>query len=120
MDAPVIVISANPTGETKTPLQYPSGTWPLDTLGGRLYAEWDDQAVAVGTREGQLIFFFRFLQAGARWEEFLRECPLHYTGNRGSGALNVMGTVLLSVLAGHWRYTPTSTPFAAMASTRAC
>ena len=30
--------------------------------------------------------------------------PLHYTGNRGSGALNVMGTVLLSVLSGHWRY----------------
>jgi hypothetical protein len=25
-----------------------------------------------------LIFFFQFLQAGGRWEEFLRECPLHY------------------------------------------
>ena len=36
--------------------------------------------------------------------EFLSGCPLHYTGNRGSGAVNVMGTPLLSVLAGHWRY----------------
>jgi len=38
-----------------------------------------------------------------RWEDFLRICPLTYTGNRGSGAKNVMGTVLLSVLCGHWR-----------------
>lgn len=102
MEAPVTVICANPAGESKTASEYPSGTWPLDTPGGRFYAEWDDQAPV--TREGQLIFFFQFLQAGGRWEEFLRECPLHYTGNRGSGALNVMGTVLLSVLAGHWRY----------------
>jgi hypothetical protein len=73
----------------------------LDTPGGRFYAEWDEQAPV--TREGQLIFFFQFLEAGGRWEEFLRECPLSYTGSRGSGALNVMGKVLLSVLAGHWR-----------------
>jgi hypothetical protein len=93
---------SNPAGETKIPPQYPPGSWPLDTPGGRFYAEWDEQAPV--TREGQLIFFFQFLQAGGRWEEFLRHCPLHYIGNRGSGALNVMGTVLLSVLAGHWRY----------------
>lgn len=102
MDAPVTLISANPAGETKNTPGCPLGTWPLDTPGGRFYAEWDDQAPV--TREGQLIFFFQFLQAGGRWEEFLRECPLSYTGNRGSGALNVMGTVLLSVLSGHWRY----------------
>ena len=102
MDAPATLISANPAGETKTTPGCPPGTWPLDTPGGRFYAEWDEQAPV--TREGQLIFFFQFLQAGGRWEEFLRECPLSYTGNRGSGALNVMGTALLSVLAGHWRY----------------
>lgn len=96
------VISAHPAGEAKTPLQYPSGSWPLDAPGGRFHAEWDEQAPI--TREGQLIFFFQFLQTGGRWEEFLHECPLHYTGNRGSGALNVMGTVLLSVLSGHRRY----------------
>ena len=68
----------------------------------RFYAERDDQAPV--TREGQLIFFFQFLQAGGRWEEFLRDCPLHYTGNRGSGADNSIGPVLPSALAGHWRY----------------
>ena len=102
MDASLPVISAHPAGECKTPHQYPSGSWPLDTPGGRFHAQWDDQAPV--TREGQLIFFFQFLNAGGRWEEFLRECPLHYTGNRGSGADHIMGTVLLSVLSGHWRY----------------
>jgi len=102
MNAPASLICVNPVGESKNAPQYPPETWPLDTPGGRYYAEWDDQAPV--TREGQLIFFFQFLQTGGRWQEFLRECPLHYTGNRGSGALNVMGTVLLSVLAGHWRY----------------
>jgi hypothetical protein len=51
-----------------------------------------------------MMFFFQFLQAGDRWQEFLRDCPLSYAGNRGSGAINVMGTVFLSVLCGHWRY----------------
>jgi len=102
MDTPLTIVPANPAGVSKNAASYPSGSWPLDAPGGRFFAEWDDQAPV--TREGQLIFFFQFLQAGGRWDEFLRECPLSYTGNRGSGALNVMGTVLLNVLAGHWRY----------------
>jgi hypothetical protein len=47
----------------------------VDTPGGRFRAEWDVQAPV--TREGQLIFFFQFLQAGGRQEEFLSKCPLH-------------------------------------------
>jgi hypothetical protein len=50
------------------------------------------------------MFFFQFLDAGDRWKEFLADCPLDYIGNRGSGKLNVMGTALLSILCGHWRY----------------
>jgi hypothetical protein len=102
MDAPSRLIRANPAGEPQYARGSPAGAWPLDTPGGRFYAEWDDQAPV--TREGQLIFFFQFLHAGGRWEAFLRDCPLCYTGNRGSGADNVLGTVLLSVLSGHWRY----------------
>jgi hypothetical protein len=102
MESSAAVICPNPAGEPKPAPRCPPGPWPLDTPGGRFYAEWDEEAPV--TREGQLIFFFQFLQAGGRWEEFLRDCPLHYTGNRGSGALKVMGTVLLSVLCGHWRY----------------
>ena len=50
------------------------------------------------------MFFFQFLVSGGRWEHFLKDCPLASTGNRGSGAKNVPGTVLFSILNGHWRY----------------
>ena len=102
MDAKSAPIDPHPAGEVGNPDKYPAGAWPIDTPGGRVYAEWDDHAPV--TREGQLIFFFQFLHTGGRWQEFLRECPLTYAGNRGSGASKVMGTILLSVLCGHRRY----------------
>src|SRR6516162_3677277 len=56
--------------------------WPVDTPGGRYFAEFDDEAPV--TREGQLVFFAQFLHAGGRWERFVSNTPLHYVGNRGS------------------------------------
>ena len=102
MSALLEQLAAHPQGESENLTISVGGAWPLDTPGGRFYAEWDEDTPV--TRDGQLIFFFQFLNAGGRWEQFMRNCPLQYTGNRGSGALNVMGTVLLSVLSGHWRY----------------
>tara|TARA_R110002111_G_scaffold237503_1_gene298815 strand:- start:107 stop:1696 length:1590 start_codon:yes stop_codon:yes gene_type:complete len=95
-------LDAHPEGEHEKVSLSSFEAWPLDTPGGRFYAEWDEDAPV--SRDGQLIFFLQFLKAGGRWEQFMEKCPLFYTGNRGSGALNVMGTVLLSVLNGHWRY----------------
>jgi hypothetical protein len=78
------------------------GDWPVDTPGGRYYAEIDESAPM--TREGQLIFFAQFLHTGGRWDRFLKNPPLSYTGNRGSSVVNVLGTAVLSILCGHWRY----------------
>jgi len=64
--------------------QEPPPAWPLDTPGGRYYAELDLEAPV--TREGQLIFFAQFLDTGGRWARLLEGCPLRYHGNRGSGA----------------------------------
>ena len=76
--------------------------WPVDTPGGRYYAEADlDSPV---TREGQLIFFAQFLKTGERWKEFIKSSPLKYIGNQGSGVNNTIGTAVLSILCGHWRY----------------
>jgi hypothetical protein len=76
--------------------------WPVDTPGGRYFAEFDDEVPV--TREGQLIFFAQFLHTGGRWEQFVERSPLAYTGNRGSRVVDVLGTAVLSVLCGHWRY----------------
>ena len=102
MSALLEQLATHPEGESENLTLSVGGAWPLDTPGGRFYAEWDEDTPV--TRDGQLNFFFQFLKAGGRWEQFMRNCPLQYTGNCGSGALNVMGTVLLSVLSGHWRY----------------
>src|ERR1700754_4923992 len=79
-----------------------TGPWPVETPGGRYYAEFDSEAPT--TREGQLIFFAQFLHTGDRWERFIKNSPLHYEGNRGSKVVDVLGTAALSILCGHWRY----------------
>jgi hypothetical protein len=79
-----------------------TGAWPVETPGGRYYAEFDSEAPT--TREGQLIFFAQFLHTGDRWERFIKNSPLHYEGNRGSKVVDVLGTAALSILCGHWRY----------------
>ncbi len=66
------------------------GYWPVDTPGGRFYAEFDPETPI--SREGLLVFFAQFLHAGQRWERFLKNCPLTYTVNRGSKVVNVPGT----------------------------
>ena len=93
---------AHPQGEVDLGIQAPVPAWPVDTPGGRYYAEMDCDAPV--TREGQLVFFAQFLQTGGRWQRLLEGCPLRYVGNRASGLTNVVGTAALSILCGHWRY----------------
>ena len=96
------VICTHPAGETFFGASQPPPAWPVDTPGGRYYAELDLDAPV--TREGQLIFFAQFLHTGGRWARLLEGCPLRYHGNRASGVTNVVGTAALSILCGHWRY----------------
>ncbi len=42
MEALETVICAHLACESKTASKYLWGIWPLDTPGGRFYAEWDD------------------------------------------------------------------------------
>jgi hypothetical protein len=87
--------------EAKISISPNTASWPADTSGRRFHAEWalDDPV----TRDGSLIFFFPFLKAGGRWEALLKTCPLRYRSNRASAIRDVLGTMMLSVLAGHWR-----------------
>lgn len=94
--------AAHPVGESLFAPNQPCGAWPVDTPGGRVHAEWCDEAPV--TREGSLVFFFQFLEAGGRWEKLVKSIPLHYHSNNASDPKDVIGTLLLSVLNGHWRY----------------
>jgi hypothetical protein len=73
-----------------------------DTFAGRIHVEWDNAAAV--TPLGQLPFFIEYLKQGGLFDGWVADCPLHYTSPNAPNKRDVLGTVLLSALAGHWRY----------------
>src|SRR4051795_1542356 len=74
----------------------------LDTFAGRVHVEWEPAAPV--TALGQLPFFVEFLKQGGLFDNWVAACPLHYTSPNASKKRDVLGTMVLSILAGHWRY----------------
>lgn len=74
----------------------------VDTLGGRLHVRWDDSAQA--TPNGQLVFFAEFLNATGIFDEWIQACPLEYRSGNAPDKRDVLGTLVLAILAGHRRY----------------
>jgi hypothetical protein len=95
-------LPALPTGEQPVIERASAGSVVADTFGGRIHVEWD--ASATVTPLGQLPFFIEYLKQGGLFDGFVADCPLHYTSPNAPTKRDVLGTVLLSVLAGHWRY----------------
>lgn len=79
-----------------------NGSIALDTFGGRIHVEWDPAAAV--TPLGQLPFFIEFLNVSGVFEAWVADCPLTYHSNHASDKRAVLGTLLLSILAGHHRY----------------
>ena len=78
------------------------GPVAVDTFGGRVHVEWDPQAPV--TPLGQLPFFVEYLRLGGLFDPWVADCPLLYTSPNAPKVRDVLGTLLLSVLAGHRRY----------------
>jgi hypothetical protein len=91
--------NTHPTGE-----RHMSGSEPLavETFAGRIHVEWNPQAEV--TPMGQLPFFIDFLKTAELFEPWVDECPIHYTSPNAPSKRDILGTVLLSSLAGHKRY----------------
>ena len=73
-----------------------------DTFGGRVHVEWDGEATV--TPLGQLPFFIEYLKQGGLFDSWVADCPLYFTSPNAPSKRDVLGTVLLSLLAGHRRY----------------
>jgi Transposase DDE domain group 1 len=82
--------------------QVPMVPVALDTFGGKLHVEWDPQAAV--TPLGQLPFFIEFLKVSGLFDRFVGECPLEYCSPNAPSKRDVLGTLMLSILAGHRRY----------------
>ena len=74
----------------------------VDTLGGRMHVRWDEGAVA--TPHGQLVFFAEFLATTGVFDRWVSECPLAYRSGNAPDKRDVLGTLMLGLLAGHRRY----------------
>ena len=95
-------------------LAHPPGDQPdvaawsttADPFGGRVHIEWDANASV--TPFGQLPFFIDFLKQANLFDPWVADCPLHLTSPNAPSTRDLLGTVMLSVLAGHRRYAPVS------------
>ena len=93
----------HPTGEGElVPASGSELALIAETFKGRVHVQWDPDAAV--TPLGQLAFFVDFLKTADLFGPWVSECPLRYTSNNAPKPVDVLGTLLLSVLAGHRRY----------------
>jgi hypothetical protein len=96
-------IQAHPLGEVKSAENQAAETvTSLDTFAGKVYVKWSPEATVSSL--GLMPFFIEFLKTSGLFDKWVEDCPLHYTSANAPEKRNVLGTLLLSVLAGHWRY----------------
>jgi hypothetical protein len=74
----------------------------VDTLGGRIHVRWDDSAAA--TPIGQMAYFLEYLKLTGVFDAWVADCPLAYTSPNAPSAQDLLGSWMLSALAGHRRY----------------
>ena len=79
----------------------------VDTFGGKIHIEWDAEAPV--TPMGQLPFFIQFIKLGGRFAPWVKDCPLTYLSNNAPQKGDVLGSLFLSILSGHNRYTHITT-----------
>ena len=97
------VETTHPEGEVeKGGLVAESESCTVDTYAGKLRIRWDDSAAV--TAMGQMPVFIDFLKTSGLWDGFVADCPLRYTSPNAPSQVDVLGTLLMSVLAGQSRY----------------
>jgi hypothetical protein len=96
-------IPVHPAGE-QPPIEQDAVLAPstLDTWAGPVRVEWDPAAPL--TPYGQLPFFIEYLKVAGLFGALVADCPLAYTSPNAPERRDVLGTTMLSVLAGHKRY----------------
>jgi hypothetical protein len=98
-----VVEVAHPAGEVeKAGTIGESESCTLETYAGKLRIRWDDSAAV--TAMGQMAVFIDFLKTSGLWDGFVADCPLRYRSPNAPSQVDVLGTLLMSVLAGQSRY----------------
>ena len=97
------VVSAHPLGEVQIVGNQPGETFTsLDSFAGKIHVKWAPEATVSSL--GLMPFFIGYLKTSGLFENWVEDCPLQYTSPNAPRKRDVLGTLLLAVLAGHWRY----------------
>ena len=97
------VVQVHPEGERPAEgIQPAETTTSLDTFAGKVQFKWVPDAGVSSL--GLMPFFIEFLKVSGLFENWVEDCPLQFTSPNAPRKRDVLGTILLSVLAGHWRY----------------
>jgi Transposase DDE domain group 1 len=99
MDRLLPALPPHPTGEQPSVEEY-SAT--AETFAGRVHVEWDSSGHV--TPLGQLPFFIEYLKQAGLIAGWVADCPLTFSSPNAPSKRDLLGTVLLSVLSGHYRY----------------
>src|SRR2546422_7588785 len=103
MLAPKDLVKAHPKGEEKrTPNPRAEEAISVDTYAGKIQVRWEPDAAVSAL--GQMPFFIEFLKTAGLFDRWVADCPVRYRSPNAPEKRDVLGTILLSVLAGHWRY----------------
>ena len=95
------VPSVHQSGEAGEEGLIESGARAVDTFGGKVFVRWDPDAHVTGF--GPVAYFLEFLKTNGLWQSWVQDCPLHYRSANAPPKQDILGTVMLSVLAGHKR-----------------
>jgi len=74
----------------------------VQTMAGRVQVRWASDSAA--TPMGQLAYFIEFLNLTGLWANWVESAPLSYASANAPSKADVLGTWMLSILAGHRRY----------------
>ena len=97
------LVEIHPKGECPAAEMQPLETvTSVDTFAGKIQVKWVPEAAVSSL--GLMPFFIESLKTSGRFDAWVEECPLQYTSPNAPRKRDVLGTILLSVLSGHWRY----------------
>lgn len=74
----------------------------VDTFAGKIQVKWVPEAAVSSL--GLMPYFIEFLKTSGVFDAWVEDSPLEYTSPNAPQKRDVLGTILLSVLSGHWRY----------------
>ena len=95
--------TVHPAGELPSVAgELADGPVVVDTYAGPVRVEWDADASV--TRSATWLFFVEYLKLSGRFDALLADCPLVYASGNAPAVRDVVGTAVLGILAGHWRY----------------